>query len=178
MSNLKIVKEPINRKNLHDLSNRVHSLKSAITYKIELETIIALQEKLLKSLLKSPILLIIFSAVSRVIREKIINRKLLHSKIRMKIEVDLKQRNIYHRNEMEIEQSFSEIYDEMDNYFESYYSQLLFIYKSNDHKETIPYKDVCMLVNKHQNNPPKIKTDKLSFFLSMEKTLYTCNHPE
>ena len=62
--------------------------------------------------------------------------------------------------------------------FDSYYSQLIFIKENSQGNTRIPYDDVCVLYRQYTEDPPKIKTDKLSFYLSMEKTLYCCEHPE
>ena len=178
MNLVKEIPSPVKRKDLHDISDRVHSLKSAIKFKLELESIMAQQEKLATSLMSPSVLVSVLSPFIKSFREKIYMRKIKCSELRMDISVKTKLRNTYHRNEMELEMTFEEIYKDMEQNFGDYLNGLHHVKVKFNNSDPIPYQDVCKLIDKYKDFPPTVKTDKLSFFLAMENTLYSVNNPD
>ncbi len=178
MSENNSIPSPKKREDLHEITDSVFSLKSAIRTKLELEAQMEHTIKLSASLAKPDLWISLFALFSRTHFEKKIRRKIQQSQSNMDVEVKTKQRNIYHRNEMDLEGTFADLYKAMDENFDKYFSGLVFIKNNKSSEDNIPYQDVCKMVDKYNADPPKEKCDKLSLFLAMEKTLYSVNHPE
>ena len=167
---------PKNRKNLIELNDLVWKLKNAIKVKLELENQINLYSELVKRIAKKSLLdyllLIVMPVKSRVKRLELLIKK---SDLQMKLDVTLKNRNIYHRNEMQLEENFKSIYEDMETNYDPYINQLQSLYSTTNQDELSLYHDVKTLYNNFKNNPPKEKVDKLSFYLTLENLLYRIN---
>ena len=101
------------------------------------------------------------------------------SKLRTSNENNLKQSLVYHKNEILLEDDMEEIYKELEDRYDSYLSQLLDLYEKVKFGvkkgNTLPDIDIKILVTKFQSEPPTIKTDKISFYLTMEQLLCRCS---
>ncbi len=165
---------PRNRQNLTELSDKIFALKSAITFKLNIESQIELQWDLIRCLQKQTLLdrlcKIIFTKSKRLsnTRDKLEIMKLMADN-----QVKEKLKNTYHGNELLLEDFFKDIYEEMDERFDDYYHRLVHIMENYVDDIEIPYNDVKTLVLKYTQSPPD-KTDKLAFYLTMENTLYRC----
>jgi hypothetical protein len=171
---------PRNRQNLPEWLDKINALKNSINFKLELDKQISLQNKLINSLSKKPIALsfarILFPNCIKII---FIRREVEISKLRTSNENNLKQSLVYHKNELLLEDDMEEVYEELGIRYEAYISELMSLYEKvkfgSKKGNTLPDKDIKMLVTKFQSQPPAIKTEKLSFYLTMEQLLYRCS---
>ena len=171
--------QPRKRHDLIELTDKVYKLKSAIQFKLELEKQIELTKKLLKSYSRFGLwdLLYMVFFYTYWVRSRY-EKGIKKSELRSKIEVKEKQKNIYQRNEDFLEQEFKDIYPEMNDRYDAYLKRLKVLYgkyAGTDEKlSDLPVQDIEILHEKHRVDPPKTKTDKLSFYLTMEELLYRC----
>jgi len=169
---------PRNRQNLVELSDKIFALKSAINFKLNIESQIELQADLISALEKKTF----WDNIHRVFFKKSSDLRSTRQKLEvMKTKADNqvkeKLKNTYHGNELLLEDFFKDIYKEMDERFEDYYNRLVHIMDNYVNDIEIPYDDVKTLVFKYNESPPD-KIDKLSFYLTMENTLYRCSKAE
>ena len=176
--------KPRKRQNLTELSNKVYTLTSAIRMKLELEKQIDYQSKLIIAMNRSSLwssLLWVFAF--RFWIQRNLKKKIEISRLSTDLGVKEKQKNIYHRNELLLEQEFEDVYDEMNERF-IYYLEFLNKLGNKDFSllanqknlDLLPMDDVFVLNTKYTNDPPATKTEKLSFYLSMEALLYRCQN--
>jgi len=164
---------PKNRKNLVELNDLIWKLKNAIKVKLELEKQIDLYSKLISSLLRKSILdIILMSVLPHRYKIKRLKLQIEHSDLQMKLDVTLKNRNIYHRNEMQLEEHFKDIYTDMEENYNDFVDQLEKVYSNASSDNLDIYPDVQKLYDNYKANPPKDKVDKISFYLTLENTLY------
>jgi hypothetical protein len=138
-----------------------------------------MQNKLLKAMSRRGlwnILLMIFAYFTwNKLRYK---NEIEKSKLRADLEVKEKQKNIYQRNEDFLEKEFEDIYPEMQERYGSYVTRLKNLYEkysgADEDEVDLPVKDIEILFTKFTEDPPAVKTDKLSFYLTMEELLYRC----
>jgi len=171
--------KPRKRQDLIELTDKVFKLKSAIRFKLELETQIDLQKKLLRSMKRTGLWNILLMLVAFFTWQRMRYKNQIEmSKLRADLDVKEKQKNIYQRNEDFLEKEFEHIYPEMDERYEFYLSRLKNLYSRyagiDDDEADLPVKDIEILHTKWKLDPPAIKTDKLSFYLTMEELLYRC----
>jgi hypothetical protein len=171
--------QPRNRQDLNDWLDKITALKNAITFKLEIEKQINLQNQIIMTLEKKPLLDTFKSIIApHSQRLKSLRVKVEISKLRTSNENNEKQKLTYHKNELLLEDDFEEIYKEMDVRYSHYVDRLMSIHEAirfgTPKGSTLPDKDVKVLVAKYQTEPPKTKTDKLSFYLTMENLLYRC----
>ena len=95
-------------------------------------------------------------------------------KLERNLEVKVKQRNAFHKNELLYEDALSTIKEEMKERFDHYFSRLQFFFANYDKDSAIPYEDIKLLLTKYRQDPPKNNNDKLQFYLSMESTIALC----
>jgi hypothetical protein len=175
--NTKPLFQPKNRKDLPERLNQITALQNAIVFKIEFEKQIGIKKKLL-SVEKRPkvwslLLMVIAYNYWMILNLK---RKLRISELVQDIEVKTKTMNHYHNKELFLENELEEIYSDMgeryDNYVDRLFHQMEYAKSvGEDLPEWYPNKDVLVLSEKLIKNPPKTKTDKLSFFLTVENLL-------
>lgn len=166
---------PRKRTDIQELSDKVYALKSAIVFKLSIESQIKTQTKLVSTMLKPSLLRMLFMIFSyRLWKESSLKRKLEITKLRADNQVKEKLKHTYHRNELQLEDFFETIYEEMAERFDAYYYRLKFLFNNLESCPEAPQEDIKVLVQKYEKSPPKDKTDKMSFYLSMESTLYRC----
>jgi len=165
------------RKDLTDLSDRIHDWKNSLEMKRSIENKIALKEDLLKADTKSSFFRkaqdVFFPVYSKV---QSLKRSIMHGEVKMEILVLEKQMNIYHRNALSAESFFDEIFELVEANYEKLVSTLNYyrcFFSKKDFPEA-PLPDVMVLLNQYKNDPAISKPDKISFYLSMESTIIRC----
>jgi len=171
---------PRKRQDLTEWLDKINALKNAINFKLELDKQITLQDRLINALKRKNILsmLLMLIAPARQ-RIKSLKVQIEISKLRTSNENNEKQKLVYHKNELLLEDDMEEIYEELDLRYEAYLTKLMSYYEKvkfgTPKGSELPDKDIKILVTKFQTEPPASKTDRLSFYLTMEELLYRCS---
>jgi hypothetical protein len=177
MTRLTLKFQPRKRKDLNELLDKVASLKTAISVKLELEKQIKFQNKMRMSVSHIILLLrvcYVFLPLIPVLNYLVLKLRLKKSELRMDNAVKEKQSKVYHRNESMLETFFSEVYEEMNERFDYYHELLNDLRRNAETTWDMPYNDVCVMSEKLKVDYPKTNSDKLTAYLSMERILSDC----
>jgi hypothetical protein len=166
------------KSDLDALLDQISALKSAILIKLRLEDEMKSQKSLIAIMRLKPIFTFITILVAPIWtlgywKERNIKR----IELERDLEVKVKARNKYHKNELMYEDALKQYKEEMDERFDHYFSRLQLIISREKEDSKLPYNDVKLLLDKHRETPPKDNQEKLEFYLAMESTLVLCMSP-
>ena len=171
---------PRKRNDLTEQLDKINALENAITFKLEIEKQIELNLKKIALLESFPLLDKIRKVfLSNRVNLERVNRSIELSKIRTSNQNNEKMKYKFHANELSLEDDLEEIYSELNERFDAYCNALKDIHDQYRFGKTppkdLPMKDVSFLLSKYNAEPPKTKTDKLAFYLTLEELLYRCS---
>lgn len=171
---------PRKRKDLRDLLDLLSKWDEAISITNQAEKQVIYLKELSKIIVKRSIvefLIMIFYFKEYKIMK--INQVIKQGEILSNVSVKEKTKNIYHRNALDMEAEFDEIFEEMNQRYDSYLSSLQKIH-NKDYSEIkkvfneneLPFDDISLLLEKVRTCPPSSKSEKIALYLSMEECLY------